>query len=70
MSNVLCPIVIKMSESFYHKNSQLLQKLMQEVDISSIKELSSISGVSQWQLNRLLYGLMPKNADRNAAENI
>ncbi|MGK7876641.1 MAG: nucleotide exchange factor GrpE [Xenococcaceae cyanobacterium] len=49
-----------MSQSSYRKNSQLLQQLMQQVGISNLRQLSRISGVSELQLIRLQYGLMPK----------
>lgn len=44
----------------YSTNYQQLSQLMQQAGITSFEELSKISGVSQWQLNRLLVGLMPK----------
>ena len=49
-----------MSESLYRQNRQQLQQLMQKVGITSLKQLSERSGVSELQLNRLLYGLLPK----------
>ena len=49
-----------MSQSSYNKNAQLLQQLMQQAGISSFKQLSRISGVSELQLIRLQHGLMPK----------
>jgi transcriptional regulator with XRE-family HTH domain len=33
---------------------------MQQAGIDSFEQLSQVSGVSQWQLNRLLAGLLPK----------
>ncbi|MFW6359554.1 MAG: helix-turn-helix domain-containing protein [Chroococcales cyanobacterium] len=49
-----------MSQSSYPKYAQQLQQLMQQVGVSSLKELSQRSGLSQWQLTRLEYGLLPK----------
>ncbi|ACK69444.1 transcriptional regulator, XRE family [Gloeothece citriformis PCC 7424] len=49
-----------MNESLYHKNRQQLEDLMHQVGISSLKELSRLSGVSEWQLIRLEYGLILK----------
>jgi DNA-binding Xre family transcriptional regulator/molecular chaperone GrpE (heat shock protein) len=49
-----------MSQFSYKKNSQILQELMHKAGISSLKELSTIAGVSQLQLQRLQYGLLPK----------
>ncbi|MEA5535772.1 helix-turn-helix transcriptional regulator [Crocosphaera sp. XPORK-15E] len=44
----------------YSVNHQQLSQLMQSANISNFEQLSEVSGVSQWQLNRLLVGLMPK----------
>ncbi len=44
----------------YISNQQKLQQLMQQAEIANFEELSQVSGVSQWQLNRLLTGLLPK----------
>ncbi|MDJ0844387.1 MAG: helix-turn-helix domain-containing protein [Crocosphaera sp.] len=44
----------------YVSNQQKLKQLMQQAEIASFEELSLVSGVSQWQLNRLLTGLLPK----------
>ena len=41
-------------------HQQLLEKLMAEVGIADLQELSKISGVSQLQLIRLKQGLLPK----------
>lgn len=49
-----------MSQYSYLKNSQLLQQLMQQVGIEDLDQLSSISGVSLWQLMRLQHGLIEK----------
>ncbi|MEL4896664.1 helix-turn-helix domain-containing protein [Crocosphaera sp. Alani8] len=46
--------------SIYLHNQRKLRQLMQQAEISSLKELSRLSGVSQWQINRLLTGLLPK----------
>ncbi|MGK7930041.1 MAG: helix-turn-helix domain-containing protein [Microcystaceae cyanobacterium] len=44
----------------YTHNKQILQQLMEYAQIETFEALSKQSGVSQWQLNRLLLGLMPK----------
>jgi molecular chaperone GrpE (heat shock protein) len=44
----------------YTRNQQILQQLMQYAQIETFEALSKQSGISQWQLNRLLLGLMPK----------
>ncbi len=49
----------------YQTNSQKLLQLMQQAQIPSFSQLSEISGVSQWQLNRLLVGLLPKMSVEN-----
>jgi molecular chaperone GrpE (heat shock protein) len=49
-----------MTQSSYKKNRQRLENLMQQAGITSLQELSRLSGVCQWQLIRLAYGLMPK----------
>jgi transcriptional regulator with XRE-family HTH domain len=49
-----------MRQSLYDQNERLLQQLMQQAEISSIEELSKIAGVSELQLTRLRYGLLPK----------
>jgi molecular chaperone GrpE (heat shock protein) len=46
--------------AIYLKNHQLLHQLMDRVGISSLSELSQISGISELQLIRLQYGLLPK----------
>ncbi|MDJ0507722.1 MAG: helix-turn-helix transcriptional regulator [Crocosphaera sp.] len=43
----------------YSTNQAKLRELMQQAGIVSFEELSQVSGVSQWQLNRLLAGLLP-----------
>ncbi|MBE9166980.1 helix-turn-helix transcriptional regulator [Pleurocapsales cyanobacterium LEGE 06147] len=49
-----------MRQSLYEHNERLLQQLMQQAEISSIEELSKSAGVSELQLTRLRYGLLPK----------
>ncbi len=49
-----------MDQSTYEHNHKLLFQLMQQVGISSIAELSEISGIAGLQLSRLQYGLLPK----------
>jgi molecular chaperone GrpE (heat shock protein)/DNA-binding Xre family transcriptional regulator len=49
-----------MASSSYTKNRQHLKYLMQLVGITSLQELSHLSGISEWQLIRIEYGLMPK----------
>lgn len=49
-----------MTSSFFCKNRQMLDQLMQQVEISSLSELSNVSGISELQLIRLQYGLLPK----------
>ena len=49
-----------MRRSIYRSKSQLLQQLMQKAGISSVQELSKIAGVSELQLIKLQYGLLPK----------
>ncbi|MEM8780472.1 MAG: helix-turn-helix domain-containing protein [Cyanobacteria bacterium P01_G01_bin.49] len=44
----------------YSANHQQLSQLMHQAGITSVRQLSDVSGVSLWQLNRLLVGLMPK----------
>ncbi|MGB5592940.1 MAG: helix-turn-helix transcriptional regulator [Crocosphaera sp.] len=44
----------------YTTNHEQLHQLMQQAGIDSFEQLSQVSGVSQWQLNRLLAGLLPK----------
>lgn len=46
--------------AIYQTNYQKLLRLMQQAQINSLSQLSEISQVSQWQLNRLLVGLLPK----------
>ena len=43
----------------YSNNQAKLRQLMQQAGIVNFEQLSQISGVSQWQLNRLLAGLLP-----------
>lgn len=44
----------------YTVNHQRLSHLMQQAGITSLEQLSEVADVSQWQLNRLLVGLLPK----------
>ena len=44
----------------YVSNQQKLRQLMQQANIANFQQLSQVSGVCQWQLNRLLVGLLPK----------
>ncbi|HAC63223.1 MAG TPA: hypothetical protein DCF68_06690 [Cyanothece sp. UBA12306] len=48
------------STNTYEANYQKLLLLMQQSKISSLSQLSEVSEVSQWQLNRLLVGLVLK----------
>ncbi|MGK7940376.1 MAG: helix-turn-helix domain-containing protein [Crocosphaera sp.] len=43
----------------YSTNRAKLQQLMQQAGIVNFEQLSQVAGVSQWQLNRLLAGLIP-----------
>lgn len=56
-----------MNRSLYEKNRQLLETLTKRANISDFSELSKLSGVSQWQLNRLQYGLIGKMSVENIA---
>jgi molecular chaperone GrpE (heat shock protein) len=47
-------------EFIYKKNSQSLLQLMEQAGISSIEELSQVSGIAQLQLIRVQRGLLPK----------
>ena len=49
-----------MRQSIYERQSQLLQQLMQQAGISSVRELSQIAHVPELQLIKLQYGLLPK----------
>ncbi|WP_013324502.1 helix-turn-helix domain-containing protein [Gloeothece verrucosa] len=49
-----------MSKSIYIKNHQQLEHLMQQVGIPTVKELSRLSEVSEWQITRIEYGLILK----------
>ncbi|PSF37453.1 hypothetical protein C7H19_09795 [Aphanothece hegewaldii CCALA 016] len=49
-----------MKDDIYRNNCRQLQYLMEQVNIADIRELSRLSGISQWQLIRLEYGLLPK----------
>ena len=56
-----------MDSSLYEKNKQILDSLMARANIADFLELSRLSGVSQWQLNRLQYGLIGKMSVENIA---
>ncbi|MGV2829877.1 helix-turn-helix domain-containing protein [Myxosarcina sp. GI1(2024)] len=56
-----------MERSLYEKNKQILDSLMERANISELSELSRLSGVSQWQLNRLQHGLIGKISVENIA---
>ncbi len=43
-----------------NNHSQRLQELIKKVGISSLKELSEVSGLSEWQIRRVESGLLPK----------
>jgi molecular chaperone GrpE (heat shock protein) len=47
-------------ELIYQKNSQSLLQLMEQAGISSLEELSKVSGIAQLQLIRVQRGLLPK----------
>jgi molecular chaperone GrpE (heat shock protein) len=47
-----------MDRNDYRQNRQKLTQLMDRVGIVNLKELSKISGVSEYQLSRFLYGLI------------
>ncbi|WP_036479769.1 helix-turn-helix domain-containing protein [Myxosarcina sp. GI1] len=56
-----------MSQTLYEKNQQLLNTLIKQANIEDLLELSKLSGVSQWQLNRLQHGLIVKMSVENIA---
>ncbi len=49
-----------MERTPYQANRQQLLDLMQQADITSLRQLSQLAGVSEWQLHRLMAGLLPK----------
>lgn len=49
-----------MKDDIYQNNRRQLHYLMEQVGIQDINELSHLSGISQWYLIRLEYGLLPK----------
>jgi molecular chaperone GrpE (heat shock protein)/DNA-binding Xre family transcriptional regulator len=49
-----------MKDDIYRNNRRQLQYLMEQVGIVDIRDLSRVSGISQWQLTRLEYGLLAK----------
>lgn len=49
-----------MKDEIYRNNRRQLQYLMEQVGIKDLKTLSRLSGISEWQLTRLEYGLLAK----------
>lgn len=49
-----------MSQSSYQQNRQKLQRLMENVGLADISQLSQETGISELQLLRILHGLLPK----------
>lgn len=49
-----------MRRSIYREKSEILQKLMQDVGITSVYELSKIANVSELQIIKLRYGMLLK----------
>ena len=47
-----------MTESIYEENKNKLKILLEKAGLQNSQELSKITGISQWQLTRLQYGLM------------
>ena len=47
-----------MKESVYEENSNKLRVLLEKAGLKNCQELSKNTGISQWQLTRLQYGLM------------
>ena len=47
-----------MKESVYEENRNKLRVLLEKAGLKNCQELSKITGISQWQLTRLQYGLM------------
>ncbi len=56
-----------MNQTLYEKNQQLLDMLIEQAELDDLLELSKLSGVSQWQLNRLQHGLIGKISVENIA---
>jgi molecular chaperone GrpE (heat shock protein) len=49
-----------MNESLYEYHRQQLQQLMTRIGCKSLEELSKLSGLSSWQLQRVCHGLIAK----------
>ena len=47
-----------MKESIYEENRKKLQVLLEQAGLKNSQELAKTTGISQWQLTRLQYGLM------------
>ncbi|MFM7875189.1 MAG: helix-turn-helix domain-containing protein [Microcystis panniformis] len=49
-----------MNESLYKYHRQKLEQLMAEIGCKNLEELSQLSGLSSWQLQRVCHGLIAK----------
>jgi molecular chaperone GrpE (heat shock protein) len=49
-----------MNESLYEYHQQQLEQLMARIDCKNLAELSQLSGLSSWQLQRVRHGLISK----------
>jgi len=49
-----------MNESLYKYHRQKLEQLMAEIGCKNLEELSKLSGLSSWQLQRVRHGLIAK----------
>ena len=49
-----------MNESLYKYHRQKLEQLMAEIGCQNLEELSRLSGLSSWQLQRVRHGLIAK----------
>jgi len=49
-----------MNESLYKYHRQKLEQLMAEIGCKNLEELSRLSGLSSWQLQRVRHGLIAK----------
>jgi transcriptional regulator with XRE-family HTH domain len=49
-----------MNNSWESESSKILQNLMNNAGISSLTQLSNLSGLSPWEISRLEMGLLPK----------
>ena len=47
-----------MNESVYEKNRNKLRVLLEQAGLKNFQELAKATGISQWQLTRIQYGLM------------